>query len=186
MKIDYTKKILIVSVAALIIVLVLDFIFTNLLLTKIVGINDKVKQLVLSSQERERNLNLKETIMSSEAERAQLEKYFVPAGDAKTADFINYIESLAKAAGLSYSIKSVGYEPLSDNGLADRLVFIRFKLGISGEWGRVFDFLQTIENLPVTSTLNSSSFGLSGEKAKNSSAAIWSADLDFSVVQIKK
>ena len=69
MKLNYSKKVLVASLITFVCVLALDIIFTNLLLDKIVSINDKVRQIDISSREREKELNLKDSIASSKNER---------------------------------------------------------------------------------------------------------------------
>ena len=131
MKLNYSKRILIVSILAFALVLILDITFTNLLSGKIRSIQDKNKQIALSSQERERNLALKESVINSEAERQVLEQYFVPAGDAKTAEFISQLEAQAKAAGLAYTVKSVGYTAITGIATSSQnLTALKFKFSV--------------------------------------------------------
>ena len=78
MKLNYSQKILILSLVLFIGVLILDIVFSNLLFGKIVNINNKNRQLDLSTQEREREIVLKDSIISTQGEREKLEQYFFP------------------------------------------------------------------------------------------------------------
>jgi len=178
MKLNYSKKIFIISIITLAGILVFDIIFTNLLLGKITDINNKIKQLNISSQERERELNLKDAIQGSKLGREELEKYFVPAGNAETVVFTKFLEGLAAAAGVTQS-KTLDYSPvvgLENSGLISAL---HFRFTVSGSWVNVFNFLRAIENLPKVSIVNSVSF------YHDSGGKNWSADLDLSVIKLK-
>jgi len=188
MKLIYSKRILLLSIIVFLGILVLNIIFTNLLLNKIVSINDKVKQLVISSEEREKELTLKDSILSSVEEREKFDQYFVGAGDGKTADFIASLESLADQNNVSHSIKFVGYEPVGILGTSEVVSFIRFRFSVTGRWPDVFSFLQAIENLPKVITVNNITLTVGSELSSTNNKAvnkIWSADLDFSVAKLK-
>lgn len=177
MKLNYTKKIFIISVAILIGVTVLVFIFTNLLLGKIFSINDKVKQMTISSIERERNISLKESIYNSEKERIELSKYFIGLTDEDTAVFISQIENLGKLAGLTVDVKSVEYEKNPNFDNSNYLSLVRIRVNFNGKWNDVFGFLQKIETLSKIVLIHNVSL--------ESSSRIWSGEVDFSVFKLK-
>jgi hypothetical protein len=164
----------------------LDIIFINLLLGKIIDINDKVKQLDISSQSREKTLNLQDSIVSSESEREKLAAYFVGAGDASTVEFTKYLENLALETGVTQK-KSLAYEPVNGLESSNVVSAIRFKFNVSGKWANILAFLQAIENLPKVVSVNNVSFNMNSTlRGVNKSAGQnWSADLDFSVVKLK-
>jgi len=188
MKLAYSKKILLLSITILIVTLVLDFIFINLLLGKIININNKVKQLDISSQEREKELNLRDSIANTTLEREKLESYFVGAGNAETVEFTKYLENLANEAGVSHKT-SLDYEPVNELVTSDVISSIRYKFNVSGKWDNVFNFIQAVENLPKVALLNNISLVVGSEAATlkgiKSGNRIWSVDLDFSVVKLK-
>lgn len=188
MKLTYSKRILILSIIVLAVVLALDIIFTEMLLSKIININEKVKQLNLSSQEREKELTLRESIVSSKDEREKLLTYFVGPGNAETVEFTKYLEDLALVNGVTQK-KSLGYEAVSELNSSNVVSAIRFRFNVSGKWTNVFNFLRAIENLPKVAYLNSVSLNVSSEavsaKDIKSGNKIWSADLDFSVIKLK-
>ena len=184
MKLNYSKKVLVASLITFVCVLVLDIIFTNLLLDKIVSINDKVRQIDISSREREKELNLKDSIASSKNEREKLLGYFVGAGDAETGTFTKYLEDLALANGVTQN-KSLAYEPVIGLESSDVVTAIRFKFSISGRWANVWSFIQAVESLPKVSYLANVSLNLNSEAVSAKTGKIWSADLDFSVVKLK-
>lgn len=178
MKINYFKKILIIAVLTFVVVLILDFVFTNILLGKIISINDKVRQLDISSQERERELSQKDSVASTEAERAKLAGYFVNSGNTATVDFTKYLENLALQSNVTQS-KSLNYEPVTGMASSDILSVIRYRFLVTGKYENVYSFVRAVENLPKISYINSLSMNY------DSSNKSWSADIDFSVVKFK-
>ncbi len=189
MRLNYSKKILILSLVVFASILTLDIIFTNMLLGKIVSINDKIKQSDISSQKREEELILKGLIASSKVEREKLTGYFVGAGNAETVNFTKYLEELALEAGVTQR-KSLDYESANELSSSEIVSAIRYRFNVTGKWTNVFYFLQMIENLPKVLSLNNISVSVnpgavSASEAK-SGAKTWSADLDFSVVKLKK
>jgi uncharacterized membrane protein len=187
MKLSYSKKILILSALVFIGVVVLDVIFTNLLLNKIIGINDKVKQLTISSQERERNFILQDLVTSTKTERIKLEQSFVGVGDINTAEFIRSLELLAKSYSVTLVIKSVGYEPVPEMASSEVVSLIKFKVNVIGKWDNVYGFLGKMENLSKVAMVTGVTFDANAgfEGGKNQSKS-WSADIDFSVVKLKR
>jgi hypothetical protein len=188
MKLNFSNKILITAIITFIIILVLDVVFTKLLLNKIYSINDKVKQLEISSQEREKELNLRESVESTKLEREKLSGYFVGAGEAETLEFTKYLENLALEMGVTQK-KSLDYEAVGALSSSDVVSAIRYRFNVSGKWANVYSFLQAVENLPKVAYLSSVSFSLNSEiispKEAKTGSKIWSADLDFSVVKLK-
>lgn len=178
MKLSFSKKVLISAIVTLFIVLFLDTVFTNLLLKKIVSINDKVRQIDISSQERLKELNLKDSTANTVEEREKLGEYFVGPGNAETVEFTKYLEDLAAEMNLTQR-KTLDYEAVNEPGLSDFISAIRFKFNVSGKWSDVYGFLYAIEKLPKIVSLNSVSLNL------NSDNKTWSADLDFLVVKLK-
>jgi hypothetical protein len=185
MKLNYSKKIFILVIIFFVLTITLTIIFSNLLVGKIVGINDKVKQLMISSAERERDLNLRDSIASSVAERQKLDQYFVGSGNGETADFISYFEALAKTSGVIQTIGFVGYENSGELGASDTANLLRLRVNFSGRWENVYRFLQTVENLPRVVVVNSVSLNDSFDLGSTKGERIWSADLDFSVGKLK-
>jgi hypothetical protein len=188
MKLNYSKKIFIASIIILVVIVVLDVVFSDLLFNKIISINNKVRQLDISSQERERELMLKDSIVSTKEEREKLITYFVPAGDAETVEFTKYLEKLALNMGVTQK-KSLNYEPVSDLPSSDIVSAIRYKFIISGKWSNVYNFLLAIENLPKVLIINGINLNVSVVEDSATSTKvvgkIWSAEIDFSVVKLK-
>lgn len=179
MKSNHSKIILIISVLTILAVIVLNVIFTNMLLNKIVAINDKIKQIDFSSQERENALAVKESVLSSVKERAELATYFVWSGNIETVKFTKFLEDLALEKGVTQR-KTLDYETIETLNSSENVSAIRYKFIISGKWSNVYNFLMAIENLPKVARLNNASLSYSeGNKS-------WSADLDFSVIKLKK
>jgi len=178
MKLNYSKKILILSIITFIIVLTLNLIFSSLLFGKIVDINNKVKQLDISSQERLKELNLKNLIAGTESDRKALDEYFVAPGNSGTVNFTKYLEDLAVAMKVTQT-KFLAYEPVNGLESSSFLSAIHYRFKVTGKWTNVFNFLQVVEKIPKAIFLKNISLYY------NSDIKDWSADLDFSVVQLK-
>ena len=187
MKITYVNIIFVLSVVLATIVISADVISISKVFDEIVGINDKVKQLDFSSQERERMMSLKDSIASTKLERGTLNGFFVGASNAAVVDFTKSLENLALENGVTQR-KTLNYEPLSGLESSSMLSSIRFRLTVSGNWTNVYTFLQAIENLPKVMSLNS--VALSANLANPSAGdslvrgQSWTADLDFSVAKL--
>ena len=150
--------------------------------------SDKIKQLEISSQERERELNLKDLIADTEIDRKKLEAYFIGAGNAKTVEFTKHLEGLALATGVTEK-KTLNYEAISGLPSSGVVSAIRYKVDASGKWQNIYYFLQEIENLPTVMLLNGVSLSFNTpQTASPETKAVssrWSASLDFSVAQLK-
>ena len=188
MKITFPKKIPIIATITFIIVVILDIFFTNLLFGKINSINDKIKQQDISSQARLKEINSKSSIDSSIAERGKLTSYFVNSGDLETVRFTKYLEDIATEKMVTQK-KTLNYEPVLGLESSEFVTAIRYKFNVSGQWSNVFAFLQAIENLPKSVSLNSVSFSVNTDNVSikdiNSKGKIWSADIDFVVAKLK-
>ena len=189
MKLNYSKKILILSLFSFLTVLSVDIIFTGFLVNKIIGINDKVKQINTSSYVREKEFSLKDSIARSEIERGELEKYFIGTGNVGTLNFTKYLEELALKMGVTQK-KSLEDVVIKGLETSDIVSAIRYRFNVSGKWENVYNFLLALETLPKVMSLNSVSFNLnSGTVSLNDVRTvdkIWSVDLDFSVAKLKK
>ena len=188
MKIKYSKKIFVISLVGLIVVLVLDIVFTNFLIQKIISINNKIKQINISSLEREKELVLEGLVANSDSNRQELEKYFVGAGNVEAVNFTKYLEDLALEMGVSQK-KSLVDEPVKGLESSKVVSSIRFRFNVSGKWEKVYNFLLAIENLPKVVLLNNVSFNINSDSVSTEGGKIidkiWSVDLDFSVVKLK-
>lgn len=185
MKINFAQKVLLLFVLIFILVLAGNIVVGNFVYKKISDINNKIKQVTLSAEERERAAVLKDSLLNSEIDRDKLEEYFVGSTDADTANFITYIEGLARQNGLVYDVRNVAYEPVSELSNSEHINFIKFRVNVVGSWNNVFTFLQVIENLPKVVSLGSVSFDNGPSLSSKTRAKIWSADLEFSVARFK-
>ncbi len=185
MKLTHAQKIFILALIAFIVVLTVNIIFSHLLIDKIIGINDKIRQLNLSSAEREKEISLKDTIQNSDAERKKLASYFVGAGNAETVKFTQYLEEQARVAGVAQH-KTLDYEALGELGTSNIVSGIRYRFNATGKWNNVFTFLRQVENLPKVVSLHGVTLSAGGSSLMGQgSGKTWSADLDFSVVKLK-
>ncbi len=188
MKLNHSKKILILAIPIFFLVLILNIVFVYLLLSTIDSVNNKVRQLNISSQKREEELLLKGLISSFSSEREKLSQYFIGMGNADVVAFTKYLEDLALNIGVSQK-KTLAYEPMNELKDSETVSTIRFRFSISGKWSNVFNFLQLLENLPKVTNINSVSMFVNSEavsiKEIKSGSKVWSADIDFSVVKLK-
>lgn len=183
MKIRYSQKILGLFIIIFLVVLAANIVVGRMNIGQIDNLNNKIRQVTLSAEERERVLAIKDSLLNSEADRKILDKHFIGPSDSDTADFIGYIEGLAKQNNLAYSVKDISHQPISEISGSEQVNFMSFRLNVLGTWDNVFTFLQFIENIPkVVSVANISiDNGPSlGGKTKN-----WSADFEFSVGRLK-
>ena len=185
MKLNYSKKILIFSGLILFFVLLGNVVSFNFLIDKVLSINNKVAQVEISTKQRERNVSLTDSVQASQVGREILNTYFVSSGDAKTAEFIETLEGLARQAGLSANIRTVNYEPISEFNSTENIQFIRMILSVSGSWSKVFGFLSSLENLPkvikIANVNLNSSPALNSKNRENN----WTAEIDLSIAQLK-
>jgi len=188
MKFYYTKKILIISILVFVIIIIESILFTNVLINKIVSINDKTVQMNTLTEEKMMDTNLGESITNTEVERKMLDQYFVGPGNVDTVEFTKYLEVLAKGFNLTQK-KTLNYEPAMGMESSDSVSVIRYRFDVSGKWSDVYNFIQAVENLPRAGYLNSVNLNLSSvlspTKSINSGNKIWTANLDFSVFKLK-
>ena len=180
MKLNYSKKILIISTVIFLVIFILNIISCNLLWTRIVSINDKIRQIDISTQERGREMVLRDLIANTREQREKLSSYFVGAGNAETVEFTEYLENQAKKVGVTQK-KSLAYDEVEELGVSEQISVVRYKFNVSGGWTNVFNFLGVIENLPKVGYLSTVTFNADIDK---NSPKIWSADLDFSVIKL--
>jgi len=188
MKLNYSKKILILAMLLFLVVFVSNIIFIYLLFGTINGVNDKVRQLNISSQKREEELLLKDMISDFRPEREKINQYFVGAGNADIVAFTKSLEDLADAYGVSQR-KTLSHEPISELKNSETVSNLRFRFNVSGKWANVFNFFQSIETLPKVIKINSvvlsvNSSALSAKEVKTNEKT-WMAEIDFSVVKLK-
>ncbi len=179
MRINYSKKVLGFSFIVAVIVIILVAIFCSLLIEKIVGINDKVKQIEVSSQERERSATLRVSVANTQEGRENLNKYFISVNGV--INLIEQLENLAKETGVTLDIKFVGYEAIKQV-TADTLEQVKFKVAVSGSWSKVIKFFKLVETFPAVVYLDSTFLNLIASKTKEQT---WLLDLEFSVIKIK-
>jgi Tfp pilus assembly protein PilO len=185
MKIKYSQKVLGSFVIIFLLILTANIIIGRMSIKQIESINNKIRQVTLSSEEREKLLALKESLTNSEEDRKLLDKYFIGSTDADTANFISYIENLAKQNGLTYNVQNVSYEPISEISSSEQVNFMKFQLNIVGGWSNIFTFVQNIENLPKVVSLSAVSIDNGPSLGAKSKTKNWSADLEFSVARLK-
>jgi Tfp pilus assembly protein PilO len=178
MKLNYSQKIFLVSLIIFVMVFILNIIFSSLLWNKVLDINDKTKQINISTQEREREVNLKDLLIKTATDREKMNQYFVGEGNIETVKFTEYLEGLAKKAGVAQE-KSLAYEEVGKMNESEFVSAIRYKFKVSGNWASVYNFMRSMESLPKVGYLNNLKLSADIKESK-----IWSLDIDFSVIKL--
>lgn len=86
--------------------------------------------------------SLEKLVDNTEAERQQIDSYFV--GADQTIDFVEFLESLARTAGVSFEITSLEIEQVKD----DFKDYIVLRGEAVGDWSPTMNFLSLLENAP--------------------------------------
>lgn len=188
MKLNYSKKIFIMSVLLLLLILIFNIIFLYLLFSKIESVNNKVKQLNISTEKRATDFILKDSVLSLSEEREKLSNYFIGMGDKETIDFTKYIEDLADSLNITQQ-KTLSLETIPNFASSETVSAIRYKINVSGPWSNVYHFILLMENIPKVTFLKSISLNTSLEasslKEIKKNNRIWNANLDFVIVKSK-
>ena len=187
MKLSYSKRIFILSVIFFVGTLTLNIIYFNLLVKCVANINNKVKQINLSTQERENQINSADLVNSTELDRSKLQKYFVGSGSALVVDFTKSLEVLAQTMGVTQK-KTLAEESIPELGASDVVSAVRYKFSVSGKWSSVYNYILAIEYLPRVVLINNISLSLTEPLTTDgviTGSKFWTADLDFSVAKMK-
>ena len=85
---------------------------------------------------------LEQLVNDTEAERRQIDSYFV--GADQTVDFVEYLESLASITGVSFKIISLSVEQIK-NDFKDQIIL---RGEASGGWSSLMNFIALLETAP--------------------------------------
>src|SRR3989338_10220610 len=85
---------------------------------------------------------LEKLVNETETARRQIDSYFV--GADQTVDFVEYLESLARAAGVNFTIVSLGVDQAKDD-FKDQIIL---RGEVTGNWSPTMNFLSFLENAP--------------------------------------
>ncbi|OHA26430.1 MAG: hypothetical protein A3D52_02145 [Candidatus Taylorbacteria bacterium RIFCSPHIGHO2_02_FULL_44_36] len=85
---------------------------------------------------------LEKLVNDTETARRQIDSYFV--GADQTVDFVEYLESLARAAGVNFTIVSLGVDQAKDD-FKDQIIL---RGEVTGNWSPTMNFLSFLENAP--------------------------------------
>ncbi|MEI6528097.1 MAG: hypothetical protein WCO10_00275 [bacterium] len=179
-----TKIIFSVAVAILSISVIGSAVFSYLLVDKINNINDKIKQMDLSTQERNKQGAQKMSVVDTEADRAKLESYFVSADGA--VDFIKYLENLSVEVGVKANIQNINFQPLRDTAYANTAEYISLNLSVEGTWAKVYRYVLLLEKLPFVSEVgNVDMTEVTQTDEKNKTKSFWTATISLKVIKLK-
>lgn len=98
--------------------------------------------IALQVQRNETAGALEKLINETEADRRQIDSYFVAAD--RTVDFVEYLESLARVAGVAFEISLLGVEQIKDD-FKDKIILHGEAVG---GWSPLLNFLSLLENAP--------------------------------------
>ncbi len=118
--------------------------------------------------------NLEKLANDTDVARRQIDSYFV--GVDQTVVFVEYLESLARVAGIDFAITSLGVEPL-ENDFKDQIV-LRGEL--AGSWSGIMNFALLLETAPYR--LNLADVVVNNDKAEKT----WKAVILIKAFQLKK
>lgn len=174
MKNSLPKIWLLVLVAALVVAAAVDIWFWCL----INGANAETAYLrgdIKLQVKRNENIgNLGKLVIATEAGRRQISSSFV--GVDQTVDFVEYLELLARVAGVDFEITSLGVEP-SKNDFKDQIVL---RGEAVGTWSGIMNFASLLETAPYR--LDLADVVVNNDKAEKT----WKAAILIKAFQLKK
>jgi len=118
--------------------------------------------------------DLEKLIKDTEAERQQIDSYFV--GVDQTVNFVEYLESLARVAGVNFEITSLGVEQSKDD-FKDQIIL---RGEAAGSWSGLMNFASLLENAPYR--LDLADFVINNNEGKRT----WEMAVLIKAFQLKK
>ena len=131
----------------------------------------------LGSQRSGRLSGLQSAVKETESERAQLTSFFLPTGSE--VSFIEQVESLAKASGLSEKTSNVSEVP----GRVGGTKIVQVQIMVTGSWSNVIYFLGQLENSPYKLDIRNISL-LEQSSGSKKTPSTWAGSFDINVVEI--
>lgn len=116
---------------------------------------------------------LEKLVNETDNERRQIESYFV--GADQTVDFVEYLESLARIAGVNFEIVSLEVEQVEDD-FKDHVVL---RGEATGSWSTTMNFLSLLENA-------SYQLNLMDMATAKSDGVDWKTKISVKTFQLKK
>ena len=113
----------------------------------------------------------------TEEKRARLRSFFVEEGGV--ADFIEYVESLGRKAGVTLEVRSVEVLPVAEGG--ESFEELALTIETRGSWSEVMSFEQALETAPYGISITTTTFEREGD-----TRPLWRADVSLSVLALKK
>ena len=106
----------------------------------------------------------------------KLDEHIVGSSEESLADFLGFVERLAKESGVKIHISSLGRDDGSSNNLIETLTLT---LSVEGSWSSWFNFLRMIEELPYDVSISKVAVSTSPKETSTNNA--WFGTLDFTV-----
>lgn len=132
-------------------------------------------------------LNLQKTFQNTDSDIARINNSIISSDG--NIEFIEDLESTARADGLSIAINSLVFEedPSVSSG---NITIFRVKAETNGSWDGTYKFLAELESMPLKVKINS--FGLTNSTQNPSPGSksskpisIWHSSLDINVLKYK-
>ena len=153
-----------------------------------IGVKNRAISLVVNEvdliiQKEIRLRSIQNFIRDTQADRIQLNKYFV--GKDAVVDFIETIEDLSALSGTTMEITSVSVDAIESGSLAGELLRLNFK--VFGVWRDVFYLLTLIESLPLEVTITQANFKQVSTQKEDTKEPEqpWSGTFGLTVVKLK-
>jgi len=118
--------------------------------------------------------DLEKLVNDTEVERQQVDSYFV--GVDQTVNFVEYLESLARVAGVNFEITSLGVEQ-SEDDFKDQIIL---RGEATGTWSSLMNFASLLETAPYRLELVDFAINNNGEKRT------WEMAILIKAFQLKK
>jgi len=118
--------------------------------------------------------DLEKLVSDTETERQQVDSYFV--GIDQTVNFVEYLESLARVAGVNFEITSLGVEQ-SEEDFKDQIIL---RGEATGTWSNLMNFAALLEVAPFR--LDLADFNVNNNKEKKT----WEMAVLIKAFQLKK
>lgn len=118
--------------------------------------------------------DLEKLVNDTETERRQIDSYFI--GADQTVNFVEYLESLARAAGVNFEIVSLGVEQSKDD-FKDQIILRGEAIGA---WSGLMNFASLLETAPYR--LDLVDFIINNNKDKRT----WEMAVSIKAFQFKK
>ena len=131
---------------------------------------------------------LKNVLDETKKDRQKIQEFFVDKDSI--ADFLEYIESLGKSAGVKASVSVLSEEDhFSVSGM--KAPVLKLVIGATGSWQGIYRYLNLLENLPYREEISAvslrsqvgTSFVADGKNVQSKKAEEWSGTFELNILK---